>query len=125
MNDAFRAVNRLLAAGEEVRRLRGAVRGQRHDLPGGHVLRRPQADDAAALEKLAAELGTPFTGCPAAPGEEAVAAQAGARRAVGPLRRVDAVRLDAAAAGAVRVPVQGGLRARSWTRATCARSTTC
>src|SRR5437870_1947805 len=70
-NDSFRAVNRLLKAGEEVRRLQQplAVNGSKYP-PGTFFI--PQKETTRALlTKLAAELGTPFVGSPAAPGKEA------------------------------------------------------
>jgi hypothetical protein len=72
MNDAFRAVNRLQAAGEEVRRLREpfAVNGTTY-APGSFFVAR-KSTTQPLLEKLAAELGTPFNGSPAAPGAETV-----------------------------------------------------
>ena len=48
LNDAFRAVNRLLAAGEEVRRLQQPFEVDGATLSGGHVLHPAQASDAAA-----------------------------------------------------------------------------
>ena len=68
-NDSFRAVNQLLAAGEEVRRLRAPFAGH----PAGTFFVAKKAGTAARLEKLAAELGTRFVGSAAAPGKEAVA----------------------------------------------------
>ena len=112
MNDSFRAVNRLLASGEEVRRLATkpfAADGATY--PAGHVLHHPQGHDAAAAREDRGRARH------AVPRHHATAqgrgrrAQAGARRPVGPLRRLDARRLDAVAAGAVRVPVPGRLPA--------------
>lgn len=72
-NDAFRAVNRLMKAGEEVRRLHApfVAEGVRHP-PGMFFIRR-KATTLPLLEKLAAELGTRFVGSSVAPGKEAVA----------------------------------------------------
>jgi Zinc carboxypeptidase len=71
-NDAFRAVNRLLKAGEEVKRLhqRFTVQGFVHP-PGFFYIPR-KATTLPALDKIAAELGVRFIGTPAAPGAEAV-----------------------------------------------------
>jgi hypothetical protein len=70
-NDAFRAVNQLLAAGEEVRRLKEpfVVQGALHP-PGMFFITRKDAT-LPRLEKIAAELGTRFAGSPDAPGKEA------------------------------------------------------
>jgi hypothetical protein len=71
-NDAFRAVNRLLKAGEEVRRLQEpiVVQGVTHPAGMFFVMRKPTT--LPLLEKIAAELGTPFVGSPTAPGKQAV-----------------------------------------------------
>jgi hypothetical protein len=73
MNDSFRAVNRLQKAGEEVRRLQGSaeVAGVKHPAGTFYIPRKPTT--LAVLEKIAAEIGTPFQGSKAAPGPEAVA----------------------------------------------------
>ena len=72
-NDAFRAVNRLVAAGEEVRRLKEPFTTAGHTHPAGtfFVTRKPTT--LARLEKVAADLGTRFIGAKEAPGKEAVA----------------------------------------------------
>src|ERR1700682_3333680 len=61
-NDSFRAVNRLLKAGEEVRRLKEpcAAEGAKH--PAGMFFVPRQETTLPLLEKIAAELGTPFVG---------------------------------------------------------------
>jgi hypothetical protein len=71
-NDAFRAVNRLLKAGEEVRRLREpfAAEGVKHLAGTFFIVRRPTT--LPLLQRLAADLGTRFVGSPVAPGKEAV-----------------------------------------------------
>jgi hypothetical protein len=71
-NDSFRAVNRLLKAGEEVRRLKGpfVVEDVKH-LPGMFFITR-KTTTVPLLEKIAVELGTRFVGSPTAPGKEAV-----------------------------------------------------
>jgi len=71
-NDAFRAVNQLLAAGEEVRRLKESytAEGIRHP-PGMFFITRKEGTPAR-LEKIAAALGTRFIGSKEAPGKEAV-----------------------------------------------------
>jgi hypothetical protein len=71
-NDSFRAVNRLLKAGEEVRRLQEpfTVRGATH--PAGMFFVTRKATTLPLLERLAAELGTPFAGSPEAPGRQAL-----------------------------------------------------
>jgi hypothetical protein len=72
-NDSFRAVNRLLKAGEEVRRLKEpfTAEGAKHPAGMFFVTRKPTT--LPLLEKIAAELGTRFVGSPVAPGAEAVA----------------------------------------------------
>lgn len=71
-NDSFRAVNRLLKAGEEVRRLTAPTALAGMDQPAGtfFVVRKPST--RPLLEKLAAELGTGFAGSPTAPEGKAV-----------------------------------------------------
>ncbi len=71
-NDAFRAVNRLLAAGEEVRRLQEPFTVQGHTHPPGMFFVTAKPTTLPLLERIAAELGTRFIGAPAAPGKEAV-----------------------------------------------------
>jgi hypothetical protein len=64
MNDSFRAVNRLLAAGEEVRRLTEPVAAGGAAHPAGTFVVVPKRGTVGRLEKLAAELGTGFAGGP-------------------------------------------------------------
>lgn len=72
-NDSFRAVNQLLAAGEEVRRLKApfTAEGVRH--PAGMYFVTKRDGTHARLQKIAAALGTRFVGSKEAPGKEAVA----------------------------------------------------
>ena len=72
-NDSFRAVNRLQKAGEEVRRLQQplVVGGVSH--PAGTFFVPSTSTTLPVLEKIAAEIGTPFRGSTVAPGPEAVA----------------------------------------------------
>jgi hypothetical protein len=72
-NDSFRAVNRLQKAGEEVRRLQRplVVGGVAH--PAGTFFVPSTSTTLPVLEKIAAEIGTPFRGSTVAPGPEAVA----------------------------------------------------
>ena len=72
-NDAFRAVNQLLAAGEDVRRLKEpfVAEGVKH--PAGMFFVTKKDGTQARLEKIAAALGTRFVGSKEAPGKEAVA----------------------------------------------------
>jgi hypothetical protein len=72
-NDAFRTVNRLLAAGEEVRRLQAPFEVQGHTHPPGMFFITRKPTTLPLLEKLSADLGTRFVGSPVAPGSEAVA----------------------------------------------------
>jgi hypothetical protein len=71
-NDAFRAVNQLLKAGEEVRRLQEpfAVKGNTH--PAGTFFITAKATTLPLLKKIAAEVGTDFHGTANPPGKEAV-----------------------------------------------------
>jgi hypothetical protein len=71
-NDSFRAVNRLLKAGEEVRRLQEPFVAQGATHPAGmfFVTRKPTT--LPLLERIAFELGTRFVGSPIAPGKQAV-----------------------------------------------------
>jgi hypothetical protein len=75
-NDSFRTLNRLLAAGEEVRRLREPFTAEGFTHPAGmfFITRRPMT--LPLLQKLAAEIGTRFGGAKIAPGTEAVAVRA-------------------------------------------------
>ena len=72
MNDAFRVVNRLHKAGEEVRRLREASTIRGNTYPAGTFYIPRDGSTLNTLEKIAAEIGTPFQGTPVAPGPEAV-----------------------------------------------------
>ncbi|MFO0810336.1 MAG: M14 metallopeptidase family protein [Gemmataceae bacterium] len=71
-NDSFRAVNRLLRAGEEVRRLQEPFTAGGTVYPAGtfFIPRKPSAQQV--VETIAFDLGTPFTGTPSAPTTEAV-----------------------------------------------------
>jgi Zinc carboxypeptidase len=72
-NDAFKAVNRLQKAGEEVRRLQAPASDGKITYPAGtfFVVRKPST--LAVVEKIASEIGTPFQGSPTLPGPVAVA----------------------------------------------------
>jgi hypothetical protein len=72
LNDAFRAVNRLQQAGEEVRRLQEPALMGGTTYPAGTFFIPRRATTLAVLERIAAEIGTPFRGSPCAPGAEAV-----------------------------------------------------
>lgn len=72
-NDSFRAVNRLLAAGEEVRRLHEAFAVKEAIHPPGFFFIPRKSTTLPLLEKLAAELGTRFVGTPLTPAKEAIA----------------------------------------------------
>jgi hypothetical protein len=72
MNDAFRAVNRLLASGESVSRLTKAFEGTGTTFHMGSFFIARKDSTLPLLEKLAAEIGTPFTGSHAIPNGEAV-----------------------------------------------------
>src|SRR5205823_2073436 len=75
LNDAFRAVNRLLKAGEEVQRLQRPFFGKGTARTTGDFFIPHKATTLPLLEKLAAELGTSFVGSAEAPGTEAAASQ--------------------------------------------------
>jgi hypothetical protein len=72
-NDAFVAVNRLLKAGEEVRRLHVPFVAEGANHPAGMFFVTRRTTTLPLLEKLAFELGTRFVGSRVAPGTEAVA----------------------------------------------------
>ena len=71
MNDAFRAVNRLQAAKQEVRRLQTPFTVKDKTYAPGTFFIPQQASTPALLEKIATEMGTPFVGTTVAPGKEA------------------------------------------------------
>ncbi len=72
-NDAFRAVNRLHKAGEEVRRLQASADVGGTRLPAGTFFVPRKPSTVPALESIAADLGVTFRGSKAAPGAEAAA----------------------------------------------------
>lgn len=72
-NDAFRAVNRLLAHGSEVRRLVKPFTAEGHVHPPGFFFVTAKPTTLPLLKSLGAELGVRFVGSPVAPGDEAVA----------------------------------------------------
>jgi hypothetical protein len=72
-NDAFRAVNQLLAAGEEVRRLKEPFTAEGVKHPAGMFFVTRKDGTQARLEKIAETIGTRFIGSKDAPGREAVA----------------------------------------------------
>jgi hypothetical protein len=67
-NDAFRAVNRLQRAGEEVIRLQQECAMGDATYPAGTFFIPRKASTLALLEGIAADLGTPFRGSPTPPG---------------------------------------------------------
>ncbi len=67
MNDSFRAVNRLLKGGEDVRRLQEPFQVQGVTYPAGTFFIVGKPTTLPVLEELAAGLGTPFVGSPTAP----------------------------------------------------------
>jgi zinc carboxypeptidase len=73
MNDSFRAANRLLAAGEEVRRLRTGFTVDGKEYPAGTFFVASKSTTRPLLEKLARELGTPFVGVGRSPADIAPA----------------------------------------------------
>jgi hypothetical protein len=72
LNDAFRAVNRLLKAGVEVRRLQEPFTGNGATYPVGTFFIPRQDKVLPLLEKLAVELGTPFVGGVEVPDKQAL-----------------------------------------------------
>ncbi|HYV35310.1 MAG TPA: M14 metallopeptidase family protein [Gemmataceae bacterium] len=72
MNDSFRAVNLLLKAGEEVRRLQQPYIAQGVKHPAGTFFINRKPSTLPLLQKIATEVGTPFFGSPVAPEKEAV-----------------------------------------------------
>jgi hypothetical protein len=72
-NDSFHAVNRLLKAGVEVRRLQEPFTAQGEKYPPGTFFIPSKGRMTRQLERLATELGTSFRGSSAAPDKEAVA----------------------------------------------------
>jgi hypothetical protein len=75
LNDSFRAVNQLLKAGEPVQRLQKAFNDKDRTYPAGTFFIPANKSTRPLLEKMARELGTPFTGAVKSPGSEAVAVQ--------------------------------------------------
>jgi hypothetical protein len=73
LNDSFRAVNRLLAAGQEVRRLRAGFSVGEKQFAAGSFYIPCTSSTPPLLERIAFELGTPFVGSQTAPGSEAAA----------------------------------------------------
>jgi hypothetical protein len=71
-NDAFRAVNRLLKAGEEVKRLAEPVRLGTNELPRGSFLISVKPTTLPLLEKLATELGVSYHGTKSLPRQDAM-----------------------------------------------------
>lgn len=70
-NDAFRAVNQLLKAGEEVHRLTAPVAARNSLQPAGAFYIPRKDKTLPRLEKIAQELGTGFVGSDADPGKKA------------------------------------------------------
>jgi hypothetical protein len=71
-NDAFRAVNQLLASGEDVRRLKEPFPADSAKHPAGAFFVAAKEGTRERLEKVAQKLGTRFVGAAVAPGKEAV-----------------------------------------------------
>ncbi|MBN9523106.1 peptidase [bacterium] len=72
-NDAFRAVNRLHKAGQEVRRLQAPADVGGTRLPAGTFFVPRKPSTLPVLESIAADTGVTFRGSPAAPGAGAAA----------------------------------------------------
>jgi hypothetical protein len=72
-NDAFKAVNRLQKAGEEVRRLQTSAIVGGVTYPAGTFFIPRKSSTLAIVETIAREVGTPFQGCSTPPGAEASA----------------------------------------------------
>ena len=86
-NDSFTAINRLLASGEEVTWITSGP-------SAGAFFITSKASTRATLDKLAVDLGLSFEAGPRPAGDAMPPAQI-AHRSGGPIRRLDAVRLDA------------------------------
>jgi hypothetical protein len=71
LNDAYRAVNRLLAGGHEVRRLSQRIELDGKERSAGTFFMPHSTAVAPVIERIAAELGTPFVASQAAPASEA------------------------------------------------------
>ena len=114
-NEAFHAVNQLLAAGEDVRRLKEPLilDGVKH-APGMFFVVNKEGT-LPRLEKIAAALGTRFLRQNCA-GQGSGSTQTRAHSPLGSLWRIDALGLDALAAGAVRIPIHRRLSSRSGQR---------
>ena len=72
VNDAFVAVNRLLAAGEQVYWLKEPLQAGGTAWPAGTMYVPTKPSTGATLAKLASDVGLDFTGIPAAPSGEAL-----------------------------------------------------
>lgn len=72
-NDAFRSINQLLAAGEEVRRLKEPFVADGVVQPPGIFFVAKKATTLSHLEKISSQIGTRFLGTTMAPAKEAVA----------------------------------------------------
>jgi hypothetical protein len=72
MNDSFRAVNRLLASGEDVRRIKEPFTANGTTFRPGTFFIARKDSTIPALEKIAADIGTPVTGIAAIPEKESV-----------------------------------------------------
>ena len=112
-NDAFRAANQLLAAGEEVRRLKEPFTTDGVTHPAGTFFVTTKDGTPTRLEKIAAAARHGVRRWHPGTGQGSGATQAGTGGPVGPLRRVDGVGLDPLALRAVRVSVRGRLPART------------
>ena len=124
-NDSFRAVNQLLTAGEEVRRLKEPFTAEGAKHPPGMFFITKREGTLALLEKIAERTRHTVHRFAGRAGQGSRAAQAGADRPVGPLRRA---RCRPAGRGGCSNSSSSRSRSstrRNWTRAGCARSSTC
>jgi hypothetical protein len=104
-NDAFKAVNALLAKGQQVYWLKQPLTTNGKTYPAGTFYINATKDTRSQLESIARETGLTFDATSAKPSGEQYRLAAGAGCTVRPLRRHHAVRLDALCARAVRLPV--------------------
>ena len=111
VNDSFTAINRLLAGGEDVSWMSSGPQQ-------GAFFVATKASTAAAVGKIAADLGLNFEGVSGTARRRRDQAAQAPDRPGRSVRRVDALGLDALAARAVRVPVRGRVSRRRSTRAT-------
>ena len=103
-NDSFAAVNRLIAAGEDVSWVTSGPQQ-------GAFFVAAKASTAAAVGKLATDLGLNFDGVPSRPSGDTFKLRKLRVALADQVRRIDAFGVDSLAARAIRVSVRGGVSA--------------